>query len=239
MNRESSDPARPRLGRRMERKALTRQELLLAGRRLFSEKGLYDSRVEDLARTAGIAKGTLYLYFRDKEDLIQAVVAAGFERLQQRVHERTQGARVLSDVVSRIVAAHLEFFVENPDLMRIFHQARGMLKFDRPRWRPLRVPLLEHLESLAEILGQAPSLARLSPGERLELAIQLFGTVSGVTSVRVAANPGTSVEVDAQDLGRTLVAAFRRRSAEGAVPGRRGRTRRARPPRRRRVVPPF
>lgn len=236
MNRESSDPAPPRLGRRMERKVLTRQELLLAGRRLFSEKGLYESRVEDLTRIAGIAKGTLYLYFRDKEDLIQAVVTAGFELLQQRVRERTDGARTPSDVVSRIVAAHLEFFVENPDLMRIFHQARGMLKFDRPRWRPLRVPLLEHLESLARLLGQAPSLARLSPGERLDLAIQLFGVVSGVSSVRVAANPGASVEVDAQDLGQALFAAFRRRSAACPAPGRRGRPQQARPARRRRVV---
>ena len=236
MHRESSDPARPRLGRRMQRKEWARQELLLAGRQLFSEKGLYESRVEDLARIAGIAKGTLYLYFRDKEDLIQAVVTAGFELLQQRVRERTEGARALSDVVSRIVATHLEFFVENPDLMRIFHQARGMLKFDRPRWRPLRVPLLKHLESVADLLGQTPSLAPLSPGERLDLAIQLFGVVSGVTSVRVAAKRSATAEVDAHALGWALVAAFKKRPAVGAALGRRRRPRQARPPRRRRVV---
>jgi AcrR family transcriptional regulator len=74
--------------------------------------------VEDLTRIACIAKGTLYLYFRDKEDLIQAVVTAGFELLQQRVRERTDGARTASDVVSRIVAAHLEFFVDGSSTKR-------------------------------------------------------------------------------------------------------------------------
>ncbi|HUK63923.1 MAG TPA: helix-turn-helix domain-containing protein, partial [Dongiaceae bacterium] len=50
----------PPSGRREHRKHATRRELLIAGRRLFAERGLYDSRIEDLSRQAGIAKGTLY-----------------------------------------------------------------------------------------------------------------------------------------------------------------------------------
>lgn len=48
-------------GRRERRKSITRADLLKAGRRLFSQKGLYESHVEDLTEIAGIAKGTFYL----------------------------------------------------------------------------------------------------------------------------------------------------------------------------------
>ena len=47
---------RPR-GRREHRKRVTRRELLVAGRKLFGDEGLYESRIEDLTRHAGIAKG--------------------------------------------------------------------------------------------------------------------------------------------------------------------------------------
>jgi AcrR family transcriptional regulator len=227
----------PDLGRRLRRQAVTRHELLQAGRQLFSEKGLYEARVEDLTRTAGIAKGTLYLYFRDKEHLVEAVVTSGFETLKRQVRARTEGAHSLSEVVSRLVAAHLEFFAANPDLLRIFHQARGMLKFDRPRWRPLRQPLQAHLQVIATQLGQVPSLARLSSQARFELAMQLFGTVSGVSSVRVAMRPGAAVQTSAHDLCRGLSAAFRRAALPEAtaVSGAKGRLMRA--PRKRQVVP--
>jgi AcrR family transcriptional regulator len=237
MRQTVTKPSPAPLGKRMQRKVSTRQELLLAGRRLFSEEGLYESRVEDLTRIAGIAKGTLYLYFRDKEALILAVVTDGFQALRQQVRERTSGAHALSDVVTQLVAAHLEYFATNRDLHRIFHQARGMLKFDRPRWRPLRQPLVEHLECVAECLAQSPAVARLSPDERYDLAIELFGAVSGVTSVRVAMRPGEPVDTDPQELSLGLVATIRRRTAARSASGLRMRPQGARAPRQRQVVP--
>ncbi len=174
-------------GRRERRKLLTRGELLLAGRRLFGEKGLYEARIEDLTGRAGIAKGTLYTYFRDKDELIRAVVAEGFRELAARLARRVGRARSLRDVARRAVRAHLEFFEEHPDLTRILHQSRGMLKFDRPAWRPLRISLNGYLETLAGALAQAPAVARLREAERLELARLLYGALSGVISVRASA----------------------------------------------------
>lgn len=48
--------------------------ILEAGFEIFSENGFSDSRLDDVARRAGVAKGTLYLYFDSKEDLFKKVV---------------------------------------------------------------------------------------------------------------------------------------------------------------------
>jgi AcrR family transcriptional regulator len=193
-------------GRRERRKTLTRRELIRAGRRLFSQKGLYEARVEDLTRFAGIAKGTLYQYFETKDELIQAVVADGFDELFRSVVRHTSGAGSLADVAAGVVEGHLRFFAEHPDLMRVLHQARGMLKFNRAEWRPLRRSLDRYLDGVAALLESEPGSRPLSPAQRRELAILLFGSASGTCSVRVAADPSAAL-APAPALVRALVAA--------------------------------
>jgi len=63
-----SSPARQR------RKAERPQELLEAALALFVDKGLAATRMDDVARQAGVSKGTLYLYYASKEELFKAVV---------------------------------------------------------------------------------------------------------------------------------------------------------------------
>ena len=175
------------VGRREHRKHLTRRELLAAGRRLFGEQGLYESRIEDLARNAGIAKGTLYGYFASKEKLMEAVVTAGFSELLGHVDRAMHDAHSPRDAIGRCIQAHIEFFDANPDLMRIFHQVRGLLKFKLPEGRPLRRVLSHYLDRLAHSLAVS-----LSPNQRLDeksaLATVVFGAVSGFTSTHAALN---------------------------------------------------
>lgn len=61
----------PRWARRKEARP---QELLSAALDLFVERGYQATRLEDVAKNAGVSKGTLYLYFTNKEDLFKAVV---------------------------------------------------------------------------------------------------------------------------------------------------------------------
>ena len=70
-----SEPIQPAHTKtRQRRKAARPQELLEAGLRLFLRNGLAGTRIEDVAREAGVSKGTLYLYYASKDDLFKAVV---------------------------------------------------------------------------------------------------------------------------------------------------------------------
>lgn len=62
---------KPRWERRKDARP---QELLTAALGLFVERGYAATRLEDVARRAGVSKGTLYLYFTNKEELFKAVV---------------------------------------------------------------------------------------------------------------------------------------------------------------------
>jgi AcrR family transcriptional regulator len=66
----------PQTSARQERSAARREAILAAALDEFSARGFEAARLDDVAKRAGVAKGTIYLYFRDKESLFQELVRA-------------------------------------------------------------------------------------------------------------------------------------------------------------------
>ena len=66
----------PRSAARQERSAARREAILSAALDEFSSRGFEAARLDDVAKRAGVAKGTIYLYFRDKESLFQELIRA-------------------------------------------------------------------------------------------------------------------------------------------------------------------
>jgi AcrR family transcriptional regulator len=76
---------------RWERRKHARpQELMSAALELFVERGYASTRLEDVARRAGVSKGTVYLYFQSKEELFKAVVREGMVPVLERGEQMAQ-----------------------------------------------------------------------------------------------------------------------------------------------------
>ena len=74
---EAAKKPRPVPGRgRAEKSVAKREAILSAALEEFAAQGFAAARLDDVARRAGVAKGTIYLYFRDKESLFQELVRA-------------------------------------------------------------------------------------------------------------------------------------------------------------------
>src|SRR5690348_14662265 len=92
-----------RAGKREVRSAERRQAILAAALDEFSARGFEAARLDDVARRAGIAKGTIYLYFRDKEALFQELISAMLAPLVAII-ERMGEADVPMALVSQHIA---------------------------------------------------------------------------------------------------------------------------------------
>lgn len=97
----SSDPRWRRLPAERPR------QILDAALEVFSEKGLAGSRLEEIAAHAGVSKGTIYLYFRSKEELFREVVRTNVVPLIDRT-ERGVGDGPASVEIERYLRAHWE-----------------------------------------------------------------------------------------------------------------------------------
>ena len=100
-----------------------RQELIDAAERLFMEKGYEHTAISDIVKELNIAQGTLYYYFRSKEDILEAVVEKSIAVLEQNVILLTEDEGV--DEATRLNAAIngiLGFVSQRNDFIDFLHQ---------------------------------------------------------------------------------------------------------------------
>jgi len=100
-----------------------RRELINTAERLFMEKGYEHTAISDIVKELNIAQGTLYYYFRSKEDILEAVVEKSIAVLEQNVILLTEDERV--DEATRLNAAIngiLGFVSQRNDFIDFLHQ---------------------------------------------------------------------------------------------------------------------
>ena len=99
-----------------------RLEILDAAMRIFSEKGVSKATVADIAEAAGVAKGTVYLYFGSKEHLLLALRDRFTDELLEHVSDLL--SRVGQDdwwaLVDTTIESMCDFMLQKEDLMQVF-----------------------------------------------------------------------------------------------------------------------
>jgi TetR/AcrR family fatty acid metabolism transcriptional regulator len=95
------------------------QQIIEAAVRVFARKGYFNSRVSDVAREAGIAAGTIYLYFKTKEDILTTLFR---EKMAEFVAKLWKAMADQPDAVSkvrRLVYLHFDLLERNPELAEV------------------------------------------------------------------------------------------------------------------------
>ncbi len=126
---ERGRPARRGVGR--ERR---RQDLIGAALAVFASKGVATTSVDDIVRAAGVAKGTFYLYFETKDDIVGAVAQRMVEGVADRIEDVTADRG--RSPVERVVAfgSAVRQIGGEPyqqDLVEVFHRAENRAIHDR------------------------------------------------------------------------------------------------------------
>jgi AcrR family transcriptional regulator len=106
-------------------KARRRAEILACAARVFAERGFPGTDMQAVADAAGVAKGTLYLYFTSKEELFLAAADQGMRQMREAVDAE---ADQVSDPLKRMrvaVRAFLQFFRDHPEQVELMLQERA------------------------------------------------------------------------------------------------------------------
>ena len=107
-----------------EKKQIKRENLLASAYTLFNKKGFVDTSINDIVEYAGVAKGTFYLYFKDKWDINEQVVTEKARLLFDEAIINTNDKRIdnFDDRIINIVDYIIETFKDNPDLMKLINK---------------------------------------------------------------------------------------------------------------------
>jgi TetR/AcrR family fatty acid metabolism transcriptional regulator len=95
------------------------QQIIDAAIRVFARNGYYHSRVSDIAREAGIASGTIYLYFRTKDEILVTLFREKMAEWVAHVRREIAGEPGAVAKIRRLVALHFSVLEQDPDLAEV------------------------------------------------------------------------------------------------------------------------
>ena len=158
-------------------KAARRSAILEAARTLYLEDSRQLPSAARIAQQVGLAKGTLYLYFRTKEEIFLALLAEEFSALLQLVHEvfNTAQAPDPEQFLSRFVA-HLD---QHPELLRLDAMAYSVLEqnMGEAQLRAFKLALTHDLVSAGALLDQ---VMQLPTGRGATLLMRTYALTRGL-----------------------------------------------------------
>ncbi len=151
---------------------------------MFAQRGFHAASVESIAESAGLAAGTIYLYFDDKDSLYIAVLTAKLGEMSSRIEARSALAADPIDAIRCAVLAELEFHVEHPAFFEIF--CRQVPPGSGGKyWNRVSAAFEQHI-GLLQSLVEAAKARQLLSGSSRRLAAVLAGITVQVTREIVA-----------------------------------------------------
>lgn len=107
-----------------------REAILRAAIKVFARKGYFNSKVADVAGEAGIADGTVYLYFKSKDEILHSIFDRAMAEFIEDGRRKLEGIEQPAERLRRIAGLHLEKLGADRDLAIVFQvELRGSTKF--------------------------------------------------------------------------------------------------------------
>ncbi|HEY0974762.1 MAG TPA: TetR/AcrR family transcriptional regulator [Solimonas sp.] len=116
------------LGKRERNKEANRAAILEAARRCFLEMGYESVTIRDVIRLSGLAAGTFYNYFPDKESVFRALVESRLGSLQKRIHAARENARTVEAFFYESYLTSLKEVRADPDFFALMFRNEPVLR---------------------------------------------------------------------------------------------------------------
>lgn len=108
--------------------------LLNAAAVVFSRDGYYKAKVEDIAKYAGVGKGTVYEYFDSKKELFKDMVKGSLEEYEVLIRKETDSVNSCDKKLEKLIEANIKFASNYRDLAKIVSSDPGGIGEESKRW---------------------------------------------------------------------------------------------------------
>jgi AcrR family transcriptional regulator len=161
-----------------------RAMLLARAKRLFSKRGYYQTQISDIVKNAKIARGTVYQYFKNKDDIFTTLLQTAYDEWQTSIAKEMEGIDISSlpprDYVKFRIRNSLSYFAKDPELSNlVLRMGHGL--------PPNLVRVIDRLDK--EIISQISAEIRWGVKNRVlrkDLDIELAANVVHGAIIRVA-----------------------------------------------------
>ena len=150
------------------------QSIQEAAMRVIARKGMAAATMQDIADEAGVAKGTLYLYFRDRDELVEKTFETAMSQLMERIDAALDRDVPFEEKLRGILAAKLAFFTANREFFRLYLSLRmpeGSSAQQRRQKQTCQPQYRARAVKLAAVLEEAMARGEIRRSDPYRLAI--------------------------------------------------------------------
>ncbi len=191
-----------------EQKREKELEILQAATRVLAAGGFDALTLDQVAKETGVAKGTLFLYYRNKQELVLAVFSAMAGTLGRTLAAITASGLPPEELLKQTILALLEHFDKKRDITGY----SGGLPLAGPGKEKLRASFAANMAAIAAALKLCASGGLLELEDPLFSASALFGLCRGSNSYARAAGRGLPVQERARRIAGIFLDGTRKRS---------------------------
>ncbi len=182
-----------------------RENIIEAAVRVFARKGFYHAKVKDVAAAAGVADGTIYTYFKNKDDILISLFEQKMDSILQRFSHELNQPMDAPEKLRRFIRLHFEIIKEDCDLAEVFQvELRQSSKFLKD-YRNQK--FIDYLNIIAGIIEEGRQGRQFKNDINVDmLKIMIFGAVDEVARQWILGASGKyTLESAADQMSRTLI----------------------------------
>ncbi len=182
----------------MESKLGKRELIIDAAIQVFSTKGYYNARMEEIASIAGVGKGTIYEYFSSKLQLFQEMLEESVKVYFGEIKFLEKEDLPFEEKLSLLLAGHIQFCKEHKELTRIVFWDTEIIDEELKEWsNKMR---REKEEYMSDIIESSIAKGDIKPINPRLLTLMIGGMLGSLWAPITLDN----WDVDAQDLAREI-----------------------------------
>lgn len=189
---------------------LTRQGIYDAVINLLIRDGSQGLTMDRVATEAGVAKGTLYIYFENKEKLLEAAVDASFDPLIKELVILLDDDRLPDRKLAEFTFCILQFFDERRDLIRVLFYDRERGHSDKNHYADRRYRSI--VQRLANVLDEGVRQGLFLSLDSMKVAAMFIEANMGMVMQRIYDGISGDVEKDARQVTDIFMGGLRRRN---------------------------
>ncbi len=161
-----------------------RERILKAATTVIAQKGYHGTKIADVAKLAGVADGTIYLYFKNKDEILLTILSEALGKLNKKLASQLESLSETETKIKKIIEHHFEFIAQNDSLAQVFQiELRGCSTFMRGGVFP---ELRDYLKIIEEVISYGIKRERINEDIDIKITAKaIFGTLDELSTIWV------------------------------------------------------
>jgi AcrR family transcriptional regulator len=191
------------------------QSIQEATMRVIARKGMAAATMQEIAVAAGVAKGTIYLYFRDRDELVEKTFESAMGQLMLQIDQALEQDIPFEQKIRAVMTAQLSFFAQNREFFRLYLSLRmpeGTPARQRRQKRTCQPQYRNRVQKLATVLDEAMERGEIRRVDSYRLALFIMEGSTAVILERLSEESSPAEDADVDFITGLILDGIRERS---------------------------